>query len=448
MKGRTVPFAFANIRQRLAILALLGSLLPASARAQSDACPSSPSLRKALWQPYRSVDRAPYVVSVGLTDPILLPQTAKWVLMDINEGNSVPLEKVSYPLITTHPPDKPDYSLSALIVPERPLAVDHTYYLVVRGIVFEHCTSPAKNIAPAAVGMERPKDAKQNFILSAAKARDDSDFYLAPTIDGASGQKASYTLDTKFQFRKSLLAPQFGSNVSYRPAIFFIPGWDLKVSSNPKQDGNSVNFQVPVQIVAPVDPAALPGLSKIVTSVASQPGFVAEADKKFHDVNGVFADYVYVVLHGFGGHYLWVSPQPMIGVETGSNLKAQSANTYPDSILRADFGMRVGFDIFQAKAKSKPLFSIDADYIRRLLLNPEPTYTQDSKGNLHLESVGTQPRDHVTVKISYNLVAYVALTAAYEYGELPPVYTKVDNKYTFGVTFLGQLQYRPGTKAK
>ena len=33
-------------------------------------------------------------------------------------------------------------------------------------------------------------------------------------------------------------------------------------------------------------------------------------------------------------------------------------------------------------------------------------------------------------------------------GELPPVYTKVDNKYTFGVTFLGQLQYRPGTKAK
>jgi hypothetical protein len=63
MKARTVPSAFANFPQRLAIVAVLGSVLPLAVRAQSDACPPSPSLRKALSQPYRS----PAEISVGLT---------------------------------------------------------------------------------------------------------------------------------------------------------------------------------------------------------------------------------------------------------------------------------------------------------------------------------------------------------------------------------------------
>jgi hypothetical protein len=430
---------------RMIGLGLMILILPFALSAQSSRCPASPSLRKALWQPYRS----PAEISVGLSDPILLPQSsASWSVVDSADGSRVAVKSVSYPIVSTHPPDKPDYAESALIVPVTPLAIDHIYYLFVQGLVFEYCTDAPKTVSPIAIATERPKDAKRNFLASAAKAREDSDFYFAPTIDGSSGAKASYTLDTKFQFRKSLLSAQFGSGLPYRPAIYFIPGWDLKVSSNPKQDGNSVNFLVPLEIVAPTNPTSFPTISKIVTAVVSQPGFVAEADKKFHDVNGVFADYEYVVLHGFGNHNLWVSPEPTIGVETGSNLKAQTANTYPHSILRADIGMHIVLNIFQAEAKSKPLFSIETDYMRRLLLNPEPTYTEDSKGNLVLQSVCTQPRDHVSVKINYNLLSYVALTAAYEYGELPPVYTKVDNKYTFGVTFLGQMQYHPGAKEK
>jgi hypothetical protein len=445
VKTRNMQLHLSDRLARMAGMVIIVFLLPSALSAQSTRCPASPSLRKALWQPYRS----PREISVGLSDPILLPQSgATWLILDSTDGSSVSVKSVTLPPITTHSSNQPDYAEAALIVPEQPLAIDHVYYLFVKGLVFEYCTSPPKTVSPVAIATERPKDAKQNFIVSAAKAREDSDFYFAPTIDGASGTKASYTLDTKFQFRKSLVAPQFGSGVPYHPAIYFIPGWDIKISSNPKEDGNSVNFLVPLEIVAPINPAAFPTVSKIVTGIVSQPGFVAEADKKFHDVNGVFADYEYVVLRGFGDHYLWVSPEPMIGVETGANLKAQSANTYPNSILRADIGMHLGLNIFQAKTKSKPLFSIETDYIRRLLLNSEPTYTLDSKGNLILKSVGAQPRDHVSVKINYNLISYVALTAAYEYGELPPVYTKVDNKYTFGVTFLGQLQYRPGAKQK
>jgi len=364
-----------------------------------------------------------------------------WTVYDTTDGTAKPATVKEYtPIQGSNPP----YALSAQIVPQQPLQIDHVYYLVVKGLIFQDCQGAPKSLAPVAVQTKRPKDASKDFVFSVAKGRDDSDFYFAPTIDGASGTKAAYTLDTKFQFRKSLLPPQFGSKVPYHPAIYFIPGWDVKISSNPKEDGNSVNFVVPLEIIAPVSPNKFPLLSRFLPAVISQPGFVAEADKKFHDVNAIFSDAEYFVLRSFGGELFSISPEPVVGVETGSNLKAQSAGTYPESILRADVGLHLGMSLFQAVTKKKPLFSIETDYMRRLLLHPEPIYTVNSAGGYVLQSVGTQPRDHVTVKINYNLTSYVALTAAYEWGSLPPVYTKVDNKYTFGVTLQGQLQYRPG----
>jgi hypothetical protein len=412
-------------------------LIPA---ASSQECPKSPSLESALWQPYRS----PGIVSVRLSNTILLPQSnTQWFLYDSSGMVPLPIHKVDYPQV--HPQSGPDYGETALLTPAAPLVLNHVYYVFVNGLTFRYCSAPAPKLDPVSVTTSRPKDASKNFLAAAAKGRDDSDFYFAPTIDGASGTGASYTLDTKFQFRKSLLNAQFGSGVSYRPAIYWIPGWDLKISSNPKEDGNSVNFLVPVEIIAPVDPGKHSTLSGVLTAVISRPGFVAEADKKFHDVNGVFADYEYFVLRGTGNKWFWLSPEPTVGIETGSNLKAQSAATYPESILRTDFGMNLFVELFPIPAKRKSLLSLDTSYIRRLLLHPEPVYTQDAKGNLILAGDGTQPRDHVNAKLTYSLNSYVGLTASYEYGELPPVYTKVDHKYTFGVTFQGQLQYRPGT---
>jgi hypothetical protein len=432
MQFRTLAaatFVFAGIH-------LLGLIAVAS----SQECPKSPTLESALWQPYRS----PGIMSVRLSNTILLPQSnAQWSLYDSSGMVPLQIQKVEYPQV--HPQSGPDYGETALLKPEAPLVLNHVYYVFVNGLTFRYCPNPAAKLAPVSVTTSRPKDASKNFLSAVAKGRDDSDFYLAPTIDGASGTGASYTLDTKFQFRKSVLNAQFGSRVPYHPAIYLIPGWDLKISSNPKEDGNSVSFLVPVQIIAPVDPDKHAALSHVVTAVISQPGFVAEADKKFHEVNGVFGDYEYFVLRGIGNKWFWLSPEPTLGVEAGSNLKAQSAGTYPESILRTDFGMNLSFELFPIPAKRKSLLSLDTSYIRRLLLHSEPVYTQDTKGNLILAADGTQPRDHVTAKLTYRLNSYVGLTAGYEYGELPPVYTKVDHKYTFGVTFQGQLQYRPGT---
>jgi len=421
-------------------LLAIGHLFVIVSHARSQECPKSPALQSALWQPYRS----PGKISVRLSNTILLPQsTAQWSLFDTSGMVLVPIQSVEYPQV--HPPQGPDYGETALLIPATPLALDHVYYAFVKGLTFQYCPAPSGTLSPVSISTSRPKDASKNFLVAVAKSRDDSDFYFAPTIDGASGTGASYTLDTKLQFRKSILTAQFGSGVPYRPAIYLAPGWDLKISSNPKEDGNSVNFLIPIEILSPVDPLKFRALSKILTAIISRPGFVAEADKKFHDVNGVFADYEYFVLRGVGNKWLWLSPEPTVGLETGSNLKAQSAGTYPQAILRTDFGMNTVFDFFPNPSKRKSLLSLETAYIRRLLLHPEPVYTQNSKGNLILNGIGTQPRDHVTVKLNYSLTPYVALTGGYEYGELPPVYTKVDHKYTFGVTFQGQMQYRPGS---
>jgi hypothetical protein len=369
---------------------------------------------------------------------------AKWLLLDSTGDIPVPLTPNSVNFGDPDHPDAapPDPSNSVSVRPLQPLFVDHIYYLRAQNVTTAGCNNPQAEIAPIAVMTKRAKI--PTFATSPSTSRDDSDFYFAPTIDGASGTKAAYTLDAKLQFRKGLIAPAFGSDTGYRPGISFIPGVDLKISSNPKEDGNSVTFQLPLEVLTIV---TQPGIRRAIPAVISRPAFVAEADKKFHDINALFSDSEYFVLHGFGNNALRFVSEPMFGFEAGTNLKAQQAGTYPGGLLRGTFGIRAVMTFFQP-AKAKPVISIESNYIRRLLLNPEPVFAQDSKGNLVLSSVGTNPRDHVDLKATYALTQFVGLSLGYEYGALPPVFTKVTHKYTFGITFKGQLQYKPANSGK
>jgi hypothetical protein len=405
--------------------------------ARSQECTNQ--FNRAVWHP----DQA--LISANLMHPLRpAEQTqAEWLLLDSTGNVTVPIAAVT--IQNYGDPDHPEAppratSTSVYVRSMQPLLINHTYYFRARNIFTAGCKNIQVEVAPTVVLTDRAN--APAFAVSPSTSRDDSDFYLAPTIDGASGSKASYTLDGKFQYRRAWIAPQFGTNTTYRPGISFTPGMSVKISSNPKQDGDSVNIRAPLEVLTIVDPISLPTLAKILPAVISRPGFVVEADKKFHDVNAIFSDGEYFVLHGFDSGPLQIVTEPMIGLETGSNLKAQTARTYPSAILRGDLGLRLVATIFQP-SKGKPLFSLESNYIRRLLLHPEPVYTQDSKGNLVLLSLGTNPRDHVDVKLTYNLTTYVGISLGYEYGELSPVYTKVDNKYTLGITFKGQLQYKP-----
>jgi hypothetical protein len=405
---------------------LISLLLLALSTPPTDATCKSYDINNARWIPQDNT------ISVSLTGTALGSHqaNARWFLIDTaNQATiNLPAEGISYTYNTATIPAKGLVELN------------DAYFIFATKLQFEDCPNEQAKIGP--VVLKTIRDKTPIFAYTPSTNRDDSDFYLSPTIDGASGTGASYTLDTKLQLRKALVAPSFGGSASYSPAIFFIPGVDAKISSNPKEDSNSVLFQAPLEIVSIINPRSHPTLSSIIPSIVTQPAFVIESDKRFHDINAIFSDSEFIVLHTFGSDWLKFSPEPMIGFETGSNLKAQETDTYPAAILRADVGMHLGINVFKPK-KSKPLFYIETDYIRRILLNPEPIYKTDSKGNYILVAVGTQPRDHVNVKLSYDLTAYVGFSLAYENGRLPPVYTQVSSKYTFGITFKGQLQYKP-----
>lgn len=428
----------------LLVLVLISSLVSAECKKYGVVNP--------VWDLTKDQDSPHGSISAFLEHTFLPTENkgAKWLLMDFG-GSFIPLAgEPVYPAIHGSG-GAPDYYETVILKPEADPLLNHEYALYVTNFKFDDCKSLQTVVTSASVQTKRPKSQIAEY--SPSTTRDDSDFYLAPTVDGASGTTASYTADVKLQFRVAIVAPLFGviqpqnapTRYVYRPGVNFVPGIDLKASSNPKEDGNSVLFNLPFEIVAPTSSDRFQSLSRLLPAIISKPSFVAEADKKFHDINSIFSNSEYFVMRGFGETVQFV-PEPFIGVETGSNLKAQAAKTYPNGILRATFGMHVGFLIF-AKSKTKPLFTIESDYVRRLLLEAEPVFTQDSKGNLVLASVGTQPRDHVTNKLSYDLTSYVALSIGHEYGELPPVYTKVDNKYTFGIVFKGQL-LKPPTAPK
>jgi hypothetical protein len=396
----------------------------ATARANADC--TTYDINNARWIPQ---DNA---ISVSLTGTALSTKQpkAQWALIDALDHRTINVRS-----------DGIRYTYNTVTIPAKNLVeLNRPYYILATNLKFDDCPKEQEKISPAELKTKRTST--PTFAYSPATNRDDSDFYMAPTVDGASGSKASYTLDAKLQFRKALLGPSFGKGVPYYPAVFFVPGVDAKISSNTNEDADSVLFQVPLEVVSILSPNRFPRLSKFAPSVISQPGYVTESDKKFHDINAIFSEREYIVLHTFSAAWFQITPEPTIGFETGANLKAQSANTYPNSILRANFGMHLGVNLF-AQEKAKPLFSIEGDYVRRLLLNPEPTYNTDSNGNYVFVSVGTQPRDYVKVNISYDLTSYVAVSVAYENGRLPPLYTLVSDKYTFGITFKGQLQYIP-----
>jgi hypothetical protein len=417
------------MNHRKIILIAFWSLLGTTCRS-ADQPPCKHDINSAQWLPQSEQ------IDIALTGGPKLDtsqnQAAQWFLVNANskeyKATAFSRTDVSYTSQTVR------LSAKGLVQPKS------FYFVYATGVVFTDCAKPMEKLGPH----DLTADGKPNpaFTIKPATNRDSSDFYFAPTVDGASGTGASYTLDSKVQFKYALAAPLFGSGVRYRPAIFFIPGIDAKISSNAKEDGNSVLLQAPFEIIAIVDPDRFPRLSKVIPSVISQPGFVTEADKKFHDINGIFSDTEYIVVRSLGNDWLSIVPEPLVGVETGANIKAQQVNTYPSAILRADVGMHVGINFFKVK-KPKPLFSLESDYIRRMFLNPEPNYKTDTKGNYVLESVGTQPRDHASVKLGYNLTDYISLTVAYENGRLPPVFTKVSDKYTFGITFNGQWMYKP-----
>jgi len=132
----------------------------------------------------------------------------------------------------------------------------------------------------------------------------------------------------------------------------------------------------------------------------------------------------------------------MVGLELGSNARAPKAGLYDGIVLRPAIGVHFYLNVFTSKDFKKTA-SIESDYVRRWPMYSEPNSVTDSSGKVQISSVGTNPRDYVTTKLNFDFDSYFGFTLQHDYGELPPLFTRVQNKYSVGLVFKMGLQYKP-----
>lgn len=418
------------------ILTLVVSLLLASSVRAKDQCDKA-GIDNATW------DQKSGVMGLSFKVPITTPGTGDhvlWSVFDQTNGNAVPIEPGSIEYSRTSSNLPRDATSATFRIS---LDAAHKYLVSAVNLQFEQCPNSASvsvfskvNIAKAEANLPKPAEPRvKAFAISAAKGRDDADLYLAGLINGAEGTKASYTADVKAQFRYLLSKASEEGNNKFRSGIWFVPNFDLKASTNPKLDGNSVTMGMAFPFGHLLN-------SKTVTWVDLEPAIQGESDKQFRDINTIFRFRSYFLMRVFGSGRLQLLPQPFLGFETGDNVRSPVANAYPGGIARPNAGIHVYLNLFNSSKPGRQAF-VESEYIRRWPLLGEPTFSQNASGNLILNSVGTSPRDYVTTKLEYDFADYFGITLQYDYGELPPVFTKVNNEYTIGLVLKTGLVYKP-----
>lgn len=376
-----------------------------------------------------------------------------WELIDATAGSVVHIS-------TPTPLDQADLWLPS------PLDSGHKYFLTVFGlpgckpdqppiasVAMPKASTPLPLSVPSSHASNQPaSNPGHGLILSPSKTRTDSDIYLSGLLTGGSGQAPAYTADIKTQLDYIL-----AQATDEAPELALLPSADLTASTNPKQDGNSFTFGTAVRIawanqVAP--------LSLIDVYTMLEPGGAVQADPKFRAVEPLFRLPIYGIPKTLEKGHFVAYFQPTFGIEAGGSTKMPSAGDYATlpaklattgSILRPFAGASLYIDVNAASktgSGTKTIFSLESDYINRWPMFAEPEFSQTSSGKLTLLGIGTQPRGYVTTKVERDLGSYFSLAVEYDYGRLPPLYTKVDNKYSLSLTYKAGLKAGAGAKTK
>lgn len=365
--------------------------------------------------------------------------SVKWLLYDQDTRASIGIKAVHY--------DNPPRSSTGKITLTEALSGTHTYVLSATGLKFENCNETVQTNFVRVNNSPAKKAGVAAFPISAAPSRDSADIYLAGLIEGAQHTHAAYSADIKTQL--PIILPDRWALVRDLKPLFtevaFLPSFDFKASTNSKSNSNSIVIGSGVRLTAPLtigQPASSGTSSKaFVRDWVPYLGYALESDKVFSDVNNTFRFLNYFNLRTFGTRLQPVL-RPMIGLEVGSNARALKPGLYDGIVLRPAIGMHFYLNLFTSKDFKKTA-SIESDYVRRWPMYSEPNSVTDSSGKVQISSVGTNPRDYVTTKLSYDFDSYFGITLQHDYGELPPLFTKVQNKYSVGLVFKMGLQYKP-----
>jgi hypothetical protein len=440
-------YKMANMRCLL-MLFLSATVFAAKARAQQKDAPAC-SFSEAKYQQGNGALEIRVGFAVNPGSPNKLP--VDWELIDATAGSVVHIK-------TTAPLDQADLWLPA------PLDIDHKYFVTVFGLpgcnpdkppiasvtIPKGSTTIPPSVPSSRASGQAPSNAGHGLILSPSKTRNDSDIYFSGLLSGATGETASYTADIKTQLDYILKQATDAT-----PELAVLPSFDFTASTNPKQDGNSVRFGTSLRIawanqVAP--------LSYFHLYTLLEPGGAVQADPHFRVIEPIVRLPIYAIPKALQWGPFVAYFQPTFGIEAGGSTKMPSAGDYATlpttlpatgAIFRPFAGANLYVNInkkSKTESGTKTIFSLETDFINRWPILAEPVFSQSSTGKLTLLAVGTGPRNYVTTKVERDLGSYFSIAVEDDYGELPPLYTKVDNKYSLSLTYKAALKAGAGAK--
>jgi hypothetical protein len=347
-------------------------------------------------------------LSVGLSLPVATTNpTSAWSLLDATTTIATPLNN---PFYRPSPGSGGRFSTRVEFTLPAGLAAGDEYIVTVANLLFAGCSKPA-HVLSVVVDANTDADHQTLFSLSPSDDRYTSDLYLSGAVTGATGAKSAYIADAKVQ-----LAWYIAHRASVRPVF------DFAASTDPRSNSDSVLAGARIPIT-------------VSTRLALEPGFVIESDAGYHNVNWVVpvvAVIVPAIIGKSSGHaYI----EPRVGLELGGNWRNVGGATYSDGILRSLVAAHAFVSVWHRTDKTVYL---SVEGIDRLLAHSEPRFTEDATG-LMLVETSQAARSYVKASVGFDFTKYVGAALKYEYGELPPVYTKVRNRFTISVVAKSKL---------
>ena len=360
---------------------------------------------------------------VNMTDLQTTGAAAQWNLIDITATPSV-----NVTIIGVKPTGLLNNETTSVTLSfSGPLNVNHEYMLAAPHLTFLGC-KPKDGATPRTVVKIRltssatpPISApstpeKHYFPRGKAEDRNDSNFYLSGSIEGAKGGKAQYSADIKIEIPYVL---SDSGNFDVRPYF------NLKTSTAEDADPDSMNFGGKFAV------NFFNRTSGPVRYLLFTPAAGFEADTSFENVNLLTSQ---VLTFGIPGNKHTFKKRvrilPFIGYEVGRNVKSPVKEGEDRTISRG----LVGATFYAAYDRTEDSgISFQLDYIRRFLLAREISFEKDDNDKFVPLAVGKGPRDYLKATAEYSFSKFAGLALSYEYGRLPPNFELVNHKYSLGL---------------
>ena len=251
-----------------------------------------------------------------------------------------------------------------------------------------------------------------------ADSDEDADYYISGNITGARKKKTAFTTEIRLQPSRKRF---FKGSLEFTPVFF-----TLNASTAADADPDKMEIGTKFRNVF----ARFAGFQGAYFDY----GVKLESERDFENTNLVSdARLLFLPKELGNAKKVKIFLNPFIGAEAGKNLRSPLNAAEGDGIARILGGadLRVAF----LRANGRPWGNWTSSYTRRWLLSNELSFRTDNNDNLVLVQFGKRPRDYFESKFSFGIGNFMDAFIAYDWGETPPSYKKMDHRFRIGFEF-------------